>query len=743
TRSLGLLSWLLIVLAACGFLTFSFYQNAETIQEFKEDFFYPPRLTNNRSADLETLDKLRIEILDMERRNRSWLLPRLGLDQSRMAVNELKKHFSRLFRDGFLKPVDDKFYEHIGSVNQNTPEEEFVDYAGYVVARITILREHLAGKKLPLRGEFKKITSSLLETQDPQLKLAPQIAAKFGDVYYAYLDWGAERRDSTERLAQMRVALIQLLERKGSDLKWLVHKWVPGVPDIRLTDFWGVSEIGDYKGKVLLSGAYTDAGRKHIEEFIKFIESALEDEKSKAPFEKRKQEFWLWYKQEFFRAWLKFIESYHEGLNRLDTIAGWQRMASLMTTERNPYFILLDKVADEIDLLKPETEVPSWAGMVTRLKKVRQLARAEKEKEKGGSITGKLRAKEAELKEKVFEKTDEEKAKDLDDMMLQGKAWNEYLDTLAKINVGVSSRKECYDMYSGSFPYMEAPNTELSPFAVAYSSYYKLKGLLDGKMDLPEIWDLIFGPLDFVMAYASDETSCFLQGQWEEQVLGVLQDADPDRAARVLFNKTEGVVWKYIENTAKPFLARSEAGYYARQDFRKHTIPFKPEFIQFLNQGSEGVINFEPSYTVSLETLPLDVNDDAKAEPFSCVLVVNCSDGKKSLENYNFPNSASITWDPEKCGDVSLTLSFPQVTLRKAYKGKMGFPQFLKEFRDGSRTFSVNDFPENKGDLESMGVTSIKVAYRIKGAEPVIRLLRRVPTQVPTTIVTCWSKGKR
>jgi len=743
TRSLGALSWLLIGLAACGFLTFAFYQNAITIQDFKEDFFYPPRLTNDRAADLMTLDKMRIEILDMERRNRSWLLPRFGLEHSRMAVKELKKHFSRLFREGYLRPIDERLSQHIGEVNQNTPEEEFVDYVGYVVARITILKELLAGKKLTMASEFKKITASLMQTQSPELALAPQIADRFGNVYYAYLQWGAGRRDAEERLAHLRVALVELLNRKGSDLKWLVRKWVPGVPDLHLNDFWGVSEIGDYKGKVVLSGAYTEGGRRHIEAFIALIEAALSDEKAKSAFEKRKVEFWTWYVKQFYQVWLSFMEGFHEGLNRLDTLAGWQRMASLMTTRKNPYYNLLDRVAKEITSLPPGSETPPWAEMVTRIREVRELSRMEQEKEKGSSITAKLKAKEEELKEKVVQKMEKERAEDMDLKMLQAKAWNEYMDTMAKINVGISSRKECYDMYSGSFFFMtQNPETDQGPFSKAYSSYYKLKGLLNGKRDFPAIWDLIFGPLDFIMAYASDETSCFLQTQWDEQVRGVLQGADPDKVSRVLFNKTDGAVWKFLESTAKPFIGRNESGYYARQDFRKHTIPFKPEFFQFLDRGAEGVINYEPSYSVSLETLPLDVNDDAKVEPFSCVLEVNCSDGKRTLENYNFPNSATIAWDPDKCGDVVLTLSFPQVTLRKVYKGRMGFPQFLKDFRDGRRTFSADDFPENKGDLKSMGVTAIEVAYRIKGAEPVSRLLSRVPTQVPATIVTCWSKGK-
>ena len=269
TRSLGLFSWLLIGLAFCGLLTFSFYLNADSIRGFKDDFFDPPRLTNDRTKDLMMLDKMRIEILEMGRKDRPWFFPAFGLRHSRQAVEQLKRHYARLFREGFLIPIDRRLYERIHEVTHSTPEDEFVDYLGYVVARITVLKEQLAGKRLTHADEFKKITASLLETQSPGMKLAPEIASRFGEVYYTYLSWDPEKHDGEENLSELRTALVQLLDKKGSDLRWLVRKWVPNVPDIRLNDFWSSSDVGERAISLRLSGAYTAEGRKHIQEFIR------------------------------------------------------------------------------------------------------------------------------------------------------------------------------------------------------------------------------------------------------------------------------------------------------------------------------------------------------------------------------------------------------------------------------------------------------------------------------------------
>ena len=67
----------------------------------------------------------------------------------------------------------------------------------------------------------------------------------------------------------------------------------------------------------------------------------------------------------------------------------------------------------------------------------------------------------------------------------------------------------------------------------------------------------------------------------------------------------------------------------------------------------------------------------------------------------------------------------------------MGFADFLKDFRDGTHTFTSDDFPEQKDHLKQIGVSTIKLSYRITGNEPVLQLLNRAPTKVPQKIVLC------
>jgi hypothetical protein len=62
----------------------------------------------------------------------------------------------------------------------------------------------------------------------------------------------------------------------------------------------------------------------------------------------------------------------------------------------------------------------------------------------------------------------------------------------------------------------------------------------------------------------------------------------------------------------------------------------------------------------------------------------------------------------------------------------------LLRFRDGTARFVPSDFPESAGFLQSKSIKWIKVAYEIKGAEPILKMLQEIPDEIPLDILTCW-----
>jgi type VI secretion system protein ImpL len=87
---------------------------------------------------------------------------------------------------------------------------------------------------------------------------------------------------------------------------------------------------------------------------------------------------------------------------------------------------------------------------------------------------------------------------------------------------------------------------------------------------------------------------------------------------------------------------------------------------------------------------------------------------------------------------VTLRIYFEGLTLTKKYSGHDGFPLFLADFKDGSKTFTPEDFPQAQGILKELNVSEIKVSYEITDSNPVIKLVEKVPRQTPTVIADCW-----
>ncbi|MEN6622914.1 MAG: hypothetical protein ABFD50_15370, partial [Smithella sp.] len=518
---------------------------------------------------------------------------------------------------------------------------------------------------------------------------------------------------------------------KCGDLKWLVRKLIPNAEPVRLQDFWGETDGGN--GDLIVSGAYTAAGRKNIKEFISVLENSLSN---KTDIKKKESEFWCWYRQRLYESWFDFASRFDEGQDGLQSGVKWQNMAALMTTESNPYFKLLEKMADELAQFESDQTTPPWVALIIEINEVRKTA-ADMDKKEQTSMLDTIKQEQRKIAQTV-EKIDPTKVKKYEQRLNEAKVWAEYKKVLAQIAPIAVSNEISSRMLSDYFSFSEKPAENQSPIFLAHANFLKLKSLWTGKNEAPFISDLISGPLNFLVEYGVLETACHLQSLWEEQVLAPAQGVGKDKRAQMLFDKTDGLVWKFISGQAKPFIKRGKNGYMARSAFNQE-IPFNSGFFDFLNGGAQRVIHYQPEYFVSIETVPIDVNNGAKAEPFGNVLSMQCAENKVLLRNYNYSQKMNFKWSPDRCGDVTLQIMLPNLVLKKEYKGRMGFANFLKEFKDGTRTFSAADFPDEASQLKRLAISWISVSYKIKGADQVIQLLKGGSNTVPEEIVSCWS----
>lgn len=749
TASLGLMSWLLVWIFLCGIMTFSFFHNLTTIKDFIAEFKEPPALKQDATTDLWTLERMRIEIMDIESDNKRWFLPWFGFDSSRHVEAELKKRYVNLLGRGFLRPFELSLYKKMEHVNRDTSQDVMADYVGYSVAQLRLLTSFLKTGKIANAEEFNKVSASLMKTEYPNVP--PEISSLFGNLYCSYVMWNEDRTKIRTGVELFQKGLINLLG-KGEDFRWLVRKGIPDAPDVQLRDFWGAAEsIPSDSDTAMVSGAYTKLGRKHIEEFIKTVEEALTD---KSLIEHKKKNFWIWYEDRYDEAWETFARRFHEGTDGLESDVAWKNMASLMTTGHSPYFRVIERMADELarpDKIGKDGKIvksvkkPPWMAVIFELNEIQKTAKedAGKQSKEKATVIDKITGKEKQIVQEIKGGIDPQEAKKMEKRHAIAKVWTEYLKAMELLVPVAVSRETGFRMVSEYFTSLTATAESKSPFAQAYGNYMVIKSMLSDMGDAQVAWDLLVGPLDFMLYYSVEEAACYLQEQWEGQILGKISGAAPEMLPAILFDKTEGLVWKFVNQTAKPFIGESRTGYYSRKAFERsdfeQSVPFTEEFFAFLNTGVKGVIGRQPKYDVKIETIPMETNEGARIKPYASILSLQCADGKTIIKNYNYRQKKVFRWKPDQCGDVELQILLPDLTLTVTYSGQMGFVNFLNDFRSGSRTFVSNDFPDAREKLAKMGITSLRIRYVITGFEPVLKTLDRVPSRVPSEIVTCWS----
>jgi len=215
TQNLGLLSWVALWLAACGLLSFSFVQNLSVLKGFTEEFSKPPALTESISDNLIMMDTFRNELLDLQRANSNWWVPRFGLHESIRVEKKLRKQFMDLFEKGFLHPMDHVVASELDRITQDTPEGEIMVYAEHLVGRIKILKARIKGKLSKQSEDLSNVLPDILILLDR--KLLPDKACKFGDIYLFYVRQGISEQTARMKIKEMQTTLVKLIFKKSAN----------------------------------------------------------------------------------------------------------------------------------------------------------------------------------------------------------------------------------------------------------------------------------------------------------------------------------------------------------------------------------------------------------------------------------------------------------------------------------------------------------------------------------------------
>lgn len=716
--NLVLTSCLIFGVSLCLLLTGSFMKNLTVLRHAATLSVTAPQLRGEPTADGAILERMRGAIIEVERENRGWWVPRFGLTRSLDAEKTLKRLYCRGFHDRILNGADAGLSASVANLSPNTPDEVVGTWIIHLCRRCNLLKERI---------DSEEVEAADAGSRRPPLAwpqgFAPPDAER---LYLAYVAWRTDQAGITHERQWLQQLLKRATLKRNNDFSWLldyVNREEAGAA-LSLKEFWHGSRTT--AGEPGIMPVFTRRGRETLRLLLDEICTAYPDA---GALDAMRTDFLSRHRQACFKAWQVFAVSLPLGEQRLLAPGEWQSTAVVMAGEQGPYFSFMRRALNEVEPLGTEA-LPPWVSELYRFQALRSAGPAGV-----ASFNGQVSRVAGAIGRS---------GKKIGGFSGNNEGVNlakEYLNAVAQVAPVSKSRTLAYKMALQAFT--DASDAGKSPLFQAADAAQKLNRLLMQGGDDDTFSRLLFGPITFYGTYIRMETACVLQSQWEQTVLKEVQGSAGPQTLQYLLGK-DGPVWRYVGDYANPFIGWSPArGYYAKSALGG-SIPFRPEFYTFLARGGKvRLASVAPPpkavYQVTIKGLPTDANAEARVKPQGTRLELSCATGSQVISNMNYPVSKPFIWTPEACGDVVFQIEVGDTVLTRRYPGSDGFAAFLRDFPGGRRTFHPRDFPHEKAALERMGIRFIRVNYRLFGADGIAAPREEsLPARVPARIAECW-----
>lgn len=758
THNLWLTGFVIIVLVFCILLTYSWNENKAIINVVSPEYKKAVLFTDDPIDDIGLMAKFSREINIVEERNADWKIPRLGLHASEELEKILKKRYCERFRDHFDADINRSIESRIA--NGGWAQNDFapaIQYIPFVVRRINMIQARFNGANAQQLAQMPAPDFALMIHGEKLPSVEKEIAGRYTQAYINYLVWQNDVEALNTTLVGLRQLLQNYFQDNQGDLRWLTAWAGHSLADqaITMNTFWR-SNANDSE-LAAIGPAFTKEGRKLIGDFVvKELDQAVGQSLMLV---KPKEGFIPWYREAFYSAWQNFSLNFSKGKALFPDADQWGNVIGRIASDESPYLELLAAMESQLIggdedqwpslKLGPEKDaaVQQWLEQVKSFGMIRKAVASEvlgSNKKLTNKLTQKMGQKTRIAGEIAMAGMEESK-------LAKGKdAYKQYLEALKGFAGIAESRSHAYSIAKAGFE--DNPADANSPLFAAQGAAKRLQEkltpkdsrLLDEKKD--PFWRLINEPVDILWHYTVQQAGCHLQNLWDQEVLVKTEGVFGRHQIVELLFGDRGLSDKFIEKQAGAFLGRtSKRGYYSKK-VRECTIPFSSSYFAFLKKGkrwhaaSSGNIS---NQVVNVVAFPTDVNIEARIKPHMTRLVLESQDGPTVLENRQYPIEKKFHWSSTKSGDVSLQIMLGDITLTRKYTGYNAFGKFLREFKDGKRTFTVKDFPEYRYEFQRLGVYEIEVIYQLQPSQimPIIRMHDTAPGQVPGTIITCSHIG--
>ncbi len=751
TRNIGLTAWVAFFLALCGLLSFSFIKNLTTLRSAADVFQQPVSLQGEVLTDVAIMERYQNAISSIEKTNRSWWFPRLGLEESLTVEARIKDKYCAQFHREFVVDFDKQLEIGATGLSAQSSEIETAQFVVHLTHRINLIKSRLKGGSYDHLAEMSRPSfQHFLSSADS--RLVNQLSERISEQYVHYLAWQASDAELRDELRILQRQLQHILSLPDTNLNWLAA-WInqrSGLDFFDLEFFWGA--VLEQNDLTTVPPAFTREGYQAIQILLGQIESALQDNLILTA---NKTRFSAWYKRAYKQIWFDFAKTFPQAEYYLKDRDAWQQAAAVMALDQGPYLNLIQVMSRELGILDNAGD-EGWIALLESMEKIRVQAKSEKAIQEQKSMVAKVTKKG----KKVISKLEKGMGKagvgpggNLESILVGASSFNDYRKALSELVLVTSSRNVSFKMTSDIF--MQDPATSEALMYLAQRNLIKMRKEIftaGAGEEAVVIWKLVAGPLTFLRDYAYLEAACNLNRLWEEKVLVEIQDIyDKAELNKVLFEEN-GLALRFIKGAASPFLSRSlEKGFYPKKALGR-MIPFRDEFLQFLTEGirlarykpdikiseevpasmkKESTIPPEPelqeSYSVLLESSPTSTNKDAKMVPHAVSLELTCGADVERLVNLQYPVRKKFVWKPEECAGLSLKIEVGSLVLEKRYEGKYCFARFVSDYKEGAVVYTPSDFPDKDKQLKRLNIRTITVKFGVKkGGAPLIGIIEQL-----------------
>jgi len=707
---------------------------------------------NGISEQMHSLNRLRELIIDLSKAQESWIIPWTGHYGASAELEDLTERYIATFKAQVLDKADEELRKNI----KRHRGEKTSGLAGGLIRRINLLKTRLVENPDEYIEDKPAVKAKYLQYLNK--KIEPDAANLFNDLYVSYLNWMQSKSLLKEEKESLQVALVRLIEKNHGDYSWVIH-WAnsQGINSVLLENYWSGSLI--LTDPPVIAGAYTLEGKEFIQTFLDEFDEANDGANRMS---KIKKEFEKYYRRNYLKSWETFASRFDEGKEMLDTRKEWLDALEIMSTRDNPYFNFMQRATKELKPFEDAHEFPSKTHIAffdemqnfegegskkgknklakKALKLVGKFGKAGKAISKAGKQGMKANKKAKKLKGKSKEELDSS-------LKEAAKILVRYKKSMDNLVFDAESLEKSHTAMSTLFTPPYDPGAGGGDASAAWNSIVELQKLIGRKPSTRIFWDLYMGPLKLAHDFMQQESSCYVQQQWENKVLAETEGVGESNLGNMLIGET-GLLWNFIDTDAKAYLVKRNKKGYLPAKVKGRNIKWSEKFMTFVNQAASGRLIVGNEYVVNIKTLPTGVNQGAAISPYATYLTLRCADEVQKLANYNYSGSQDFKWSLEKCGEVKLQIDIGHITLTKLYtgekfaaknqKGIKGFGEFLDDFRDGHYVFVAEDFPNQTAQLLNENVKTIDVNYEIHNQEPVLQANKSVPLDLPEHAAACW-----